>query len=137
MGTPGPSRPGIDATTTGAGPSVDEVDAMLSPATISALLSDRRRRYVLYYLLGCDDAASVEEITEQVAVWETETRAPDIPEDVYERVHTAIHHVHLPKLDDAGAVDHDPDSDLVTLTDGTDRLRVELYLSAEREDRER
>lgn len=135
MGTPDTSRPGTESPIADAGPSVEE--SRLSPATISDLLSHRRRRYALYYLVGCDYAASVDELVEQVAVWETETCAPDVPDEVYERVHTDMYHVHLPKLAEAGAIDYDPDSDLVILADGIDRLRVQLYAAAEREARDR
>lgn len=109
----------------------------LSPTEIHDLLADRRRRFVLYYLVGCEYAASVEEITEQVAVWETETQAAEVPSEYYEDVHISMVHHHLPKLVDMGAVDHDEDSDLVTLADGTKRLKIKLYLAAEREHRDR
>ena len=136
MGTHLPSTTGDDAGPRQL-PRSDAVDGELSPTVVNGLLANKRRRYALYYLLGSDTAASVEEITEQVAVWETETRPTDIPDEFYERVHVSMVHRHLPKLVDAGAVEHDEDSDLVTMADGLELLTVELYLAAEREHRAR
>lgn len=136
MGTPELSRSGAQ-TRPPTVPDVDEVTGKLDPATISALLSAGRRRYVLYYLVGCDDAATVEEITEQVAVWESGTQAAEVDEEFFERVYRSMVHVHLPKLADAGAIEYEHDVGVVTLTDGLDRLRAEVFLAAEREHRDR
>lgn len=118
-------------------PRPDAADAELSPSVVNELLASERRRYVLYYLLGFDTVVSVDEITEQVAVWEKETPPDDVPADFYERVHVSIVHQHLPKLVDEDAVDYDEGTNLVTMADGMDLLTVELYLAAEREHRER
>lgn len=70
------------------------------------LLADRRRRYALYVLSETDDGvATVEKVVEGVLRLErrSEATGPTGPPEV----HTALEHVHLPKLADAGVIEHD------------------------------
>lgn len=133
MGTHDPSKSGTDGRHVDASSVESTADSALSPAAISELLAAGRRRYALYYLVGCDYAASVEEVTEQVAVWETETSASEIEPSVYEAIRTDLVHVHLPKLAAADAIEYDEDSELVTLADGIDRLTETVHRAAARE----
>ncbi|MCU4740275.1 DUF7344 domain-containing protein [Natronoglomus mannanivorans] len=74
------------------------------------LLADQRRRYALYYLYDSPDGvAAVDEIAAHVVSLENESHADD-PQD---HVVTTLQHVHLPKLEDAGVVEHDPRSETV------------------------
>ncbi|WP_134672133.1 DUF7344 domain-containing protein [Halorussus marinus] len=83
------------------------------------LLSDRRRRYVLYTLRRHSSAMALDELAEAVA-----SRDDDAETD---HVRTALYHSHLPRMENAGVVSFDPDSELVRLTDG-DSSPVEEYL---------
>ena len=74
------------------------------------LLSERRRRYVLYYLRDVEDGvASVEEVTEYVLRLENDL---DIS-GVARSIDTALHHVHLPKLADSGVLEYDTRSETI------------------------
>jgi len=78
------------------------------------LLSSTRRRYAIYYLQQTPDGvATLDDLTEKVAAWETDTAADDVPEDFGQRVRTSLHHTHLPRLDDANIVDYDARSESI------------------------
>lgn len=73
------------------------------------LLSNRRRRYVLYYLRKEGETVSLAELAERIADWdESETRST-------EAVVADLYHSHLPRMDDAGVVDFDDAANAVTL----------------------
>ncbi|WP_254524103.1 DUF7344 domain-containing protein [Natrinema caseinilyticum] len=106
-------------------------DATPSLSLVFDLLSDNRRRYALYYLNDQPDGvASVEALTENICTLErtTETEAPDgtlttgpasdlgpagDPRDQQTGIRTELQHVHLPKLEDAGILEHDRRSETV------------------------
>ncbi|MFC4438393.1 MULTISPECIES: DUF7344 domain-containing protein [Natrialbaceae] len=81
------------------------------------LLSNRQRRYVLYYLYEQPDGvATVDELTDHVVALEHRTASSEGEDasDVHrETIRTELQHVHLPKLADAGMVEHDQRSDTV------------------------
>ena len=71
------------------------------------LLANGRRRKVLYYLHDeTDDGVEFEELVDWVVRWEAQADR-EVPEDHRLEVTIALHHNHLPKLDDAGALDYD------------------------------
>ena len=74
------------------------------------LLADQRRRYALYYLYDVSDGvATVDEVAEYVLRLEDGDHS-----DEHERhVLTALQHVHLPKLEDAGILEYDSRSETV------------------------
>jgi DNA-binding transcriptional ArsR family regulator len=94
----------------------------ISPALDATLdlLSDRRRRYVLYSLREQSGATPVEELAEQITSWE-EGDADT------QRILADLYHSQLPRLDEAGAVAFDADEGYVTLTENND-LPLEAYL---------
>ncbi|WP_266077507.1 DUF7344 domain-containing protein [Haladaptatus caseinilyticus] len=81
---------------------------------IFKLLSEKRRRYAIHYLSSTPDGfAALSDLVEQVAAWETETMAADVPDDYRRRVEASLHHTHLPKLDDVNIIDYDARSESV------------------------
>ncbi|APW98360.1 hypothetical protein CHINAEXTREME_11395 [Halobiforma lacisalsi AJ5] len=88
------------------------------------LLSDRRRRYALYYLNDRGDGvATVGELTDHIAALESRedstggesasTGGPETESERKEGIRTELRHVHLPKLAEIGVVEHDQRSDTV------------------------
>jgi len=77
------------------------------------LLSKARRRFVLAYLDATEPPVTVETLATAIADWEAEGDGPPSTE-VYEAVECSLHHVHLPKLSDAGVVAYDRDALVVT-----------------------
>lgn len=99
--------------------------------TVLDVLSDKRRRLVLEYLLRRDDSATVEELIDHVVA---ETRSVDEArsDEFRSRVREKLNHVHLPKMDDAGIVEYDRDRRIVSVTDAT--RTVQPYLKPFRTD---
>ncbi len=79
--------------------------------TAFELLSSALRRDVLAVLRDRRSPIGLDEIAE--AVREEAASASETPSDP-EKTRVALHHVHLPKLDDAGVVSYDPGTKTVT-----------------------
>jgi len=77
------------------------------------LLGHERRRQAIRMLEG-DEASSLarSELARRIAAAETDAAAPD--ERLVRRIELALHHKHLPMLDEYGVVDYDPDTGLAT-----------------------
>ena len=83
-----------------------------SPEEVFTLLSNRRRRNTVDVLSDQETAVTLQKLADSVAVRETET--DDVPDAVTDAVATSLHHVHLPKLDDADVVDYDHETHVAT-----------------------
>lgn len=83
-----------------------DVDALLEA------LSDGERRHILAVL---EDEGSID-VDDLVACVATDGSANTLA-DGSGRTAMRFHHVHLPKLNDVGLIDHDYESDVVALTD--------------------
>ncbi|MFC4541473.1 hypothetical protein ACFO5R_05985 [Halosolutus amylolyticus] len=91
------------------------VEATPSLDLIFDILSNRHRREVLYHLNDRPDGvATVDELTDTVAAREHESgRADRDADEERNLIRTELQHVHLPKLEDAGIVEHDRRSETV------------------------
>ncbi|SIS18843.1 DUF7344 domain-containing protein [Natronorubrum thiooxidans] len=98
----------------------------LSADTILELLANRRRRYLLYALRGRDDPIELSTLAEQVAGWELDVPPDEVAKNEYKSVYVSSVQCHVPKLADAGVVDHDEDNHTVVLSDNFTQL--EPYL---------
>jgi hypothetical protein len=81
--------------------------------TIFEVLSQPRRRYVLYCLHREETMTSdFETLVNRVAELESRTVPTDVAtaETVIAEIAASLHHQHLPKLADSGLVDYDPRS---------------------------
>lgn len=97
-------------------PSVDE---------LFEILSHERRRAVLA-TLSDHQSVAVESLAADVAACESDD-SPAVPsESLVDEVHVTLHHVHLPKLDDAGLVDYDRDEKTVETTSAADAVPVDV-----------
>jgi hypothetical protein len=105
-------------------PTVDErrIDQELA----FRMLSCRRRRHVLHYLRQNDGAATLRTLSRKIAAWENDIAPDDITYQQRVRVYTALRQSHLPKMDDGGIVEFDPDRSTVALTDAATQLDVYL-----------
>lgn len=91
------------------------------------LLSNRRRRYVLYYLHDQPDGvATMDEVTDGVLTLQSTVSNADSgaepgacpdPEpgsdERRQQLRTELQHTHLPKLADAGVIEHDRRSETI------------------------
>ncbi|WP_455363925.1 DUF7344 domain-containing protein [Natronococcus wangiae] len=69
-------------------------------------LSDKRRRYVLYYLRS-EQNAEFDDVTEQVAVWEAKMLPEGLDDQLQKNIRINLHHAQLPKLEEAGIIGYD------------------------------
>lgn len=97
----------------------------LSPSTIFSLLAEERRRYTLQYLGRRVGAVPLGEVAEQIAL-----REDDPSRDRYERVITGLHHIHVPRLCDAGVIRYDPERETLKRLPAADKLTPYLDLAA-------
>lgn len=95
---------------------------------ILSMVAHEQRRVVLRILTHTDeDAVTVSALTEQVA---EQLQNGDLPDDDHrQRVRTALHHIHLPKLDACGMIVHDTETNLVR--DGTGKQSRKLLAALE------
>lgn len=80
------------------------------------LLAKERRRLALDVLSGRTTPVELGELALEVATQEAEPTSP-LPEASTE-VKNHLHHIHLPKLEEAGLVDYDPELRTVEPTEG-------------------
>ena len=79
------------------------------------ILSHSRRRFVLNYLERTDGSAMTDVLAEEIAVRERADSSETSGEPAVSDIELALHHTHLPKLDEAG---------LVTYESSTNRLEA-------------
>lgn len=74
---------------------------------VFGLLRNRRRRDVLWYLLGADEQASLGDLAETIAARECDKSAARVTSQERKRVYIGLYQGHLPKMDDYGAIAYD------------------------------
>ncbi|MFC7157952.1 hypothetical protein ACFQPA_21270 [Halomarina halobia] len=94
------------------------------------ILSNSRRRYILYYLYTRDEPATIEELASQIAAWENDIPVDDLDDTARRRVYVSLYQTHLPKLDDFGIAVYDRDEGTVRLTEKAEE--IVRYLPVER-----
>jgi hypothetical protein len=99
----------------------------LSQDTVFDILSNPRRRYVLYYLRQEGGPVQLTRLAEHVAAWENETEVESLDDQQRKRVYVSLYQTHVPKLADAGVVEYDKDQGSVALAE--DAVAIDDYLS--------
>lgn len=100
----------------------------LAADTILELLANRRRRYLLYALRGREDPIELSTLAEQVAGWEHDVPPESVEKNEYKSVYVSSVQCHVPKLADAGVVDHDTNNHSVILAENFRQLEPYLQL---------
>jgi predicted transcriptional regulator len=90
------------------------------------LLSNHRRRYVLHYLQGNGEEASLGELADTIAAWENGVDPDEVSYDERKRVYTSLQQVHLPRMDDLGVVEFDDRAGVVEPGPAAADLDVDL-----------
>lgn len=102
-----------------------------SSASIDATLSavaDEQRRSILRILEHTDRAMALDELVERVV----ERGRDESIGDHRQRVRTALHHIHIPKLEACGMVVRDPETGRIrNATDGMGRELLTIVESYE------
>lgn len=108
-------------------------DSRLPQGQVFELLNSRRRRLVLYHLKQHGDGTTVTELSKQVAAVENETDVESLAKQQQKRVYISLYQTHVPKLADAGIIEHDEETGEIRLT-GLVR-EVDPYLAPEARER--
>ncbi|WP_324760569.1 DUF7344 domain-containing protein [Haloarcula sp. GH36] len=99
----------------------------LTPDDIFEILSNHRRRMVLYYLRKDGGSVEVRELAEEIAAMENDTSVTELTSQQRKRVYVSLYQTHLPKMDQMNAIEYDKDAGTVQLTDQT--TNIDRYLN--------
>lgn len=103
----------------------------LSLVDVCELLAVQRRQYALRWLIDHGQAVALSDLAEAVAVREHERPLSEIPAETVQTISMSLHHAHLPKLVEAGAVDYEHEQNLVRLSQPTDLIERVLALAVD------
>lgn len=73
------------------------------------LLADRQRRRVLHHLVDSNGPATIDQLIEAVSN-KSSSRGPN---DLRKLITVNLHHIHLPKLQEAGLIEMDTQSETI------------------------
>lgn len=86
------------------------------------VLTSPRRRFLLAHLQEAGSPQELDALADAVAHWELDSETATVPEDTHKAITVSLHHVHLPKMVEAGLLTYDHDSATVDTTSDGDQL---------------
>lgn len=98
----------------------------LSQDLIFDLLSNPRRRFILYYLRIASDSVKLPDLAKEIASWEYDTPIEELEDKEQKRAYVSLYQTHVPKLVEAGLVDYDTDDKTLRSTPKT--YAIDNYL---------
>lgn len=101
------------------------------------ILSNARRRFVLYYLRETGEPVELGELAGELAAWENETTPAELTKQQRKRVYVSLYQTHIQKLADADVVEYDQDTGMVRLADGSGQIGEYLSVGTEEDGRTR
>jgi hypothetical protein len=101
----------------------------LTPDGIFELLSNHRRRMVLYHLRQRGVPVEVTELAEEIAAMENEVSVEELTSQQRKRVYVSLYQTHLPKMAEMNAIDYDKEEGIVQLADQASD--IDDYLTTE------
>jgi hypothetical protein len=110
----------VDSTGELLGGEPEGAETALSRNRLFSLLSNRRRRLVLYYLEERSGVVRLRDLAAQIAAWENDVDLDAVTYKQRKRVYTSLYQSHLPKMHDDGVVEYDQRRGTVTLAPGKD-----------------
>ncbi|MFC4550013.1 MULTISPECIES: DUF7344 domain-containing protein [Halorussus] len=96
--------------------------------TVLDLCQHNHRRIVLAALADRRQSVATNDLTKEIVKRDHPVPPTETSGETVTRIETALHHVHLPRLEDAALVEHDPERQLVKPT--AQFARGEPHLSA-------
>lgn len=90
------------------------------------LCQNQHRRIVLGALTEEQQSLTLNELTEVILKHNHQVPPTEASEDVLMEVRLSLRHVHLPKLDSEGFIDHDPGHQLVEPAERLDQIQLIL-----------
>lgn len=104
----------------------------LSPDLVFDILSNTRRRMVLYYLRQYGGSATVQELAKEIAALENDVEVDELTRQQQKRVYVSLYQTHLPKLEETGIVESDDETGEVYLTERAGE--IDSYLTSTTDD---
>jgi hypothetical protein len=92
---------------------------------VFTVLSDEYRRIVLTYLLQENKLVAVDELVNHL-LEEPQSGDKFRQDEVRESVAIALHHIHLPMMDDVGMIEYDPEQNEVKITEIAQEIESSL-----------
>lgn len=103
----------------------------LVPDEIFEILSNHRRRMVLYYLREHGNTATVKELAQEIAAMENEVAVEDVTSEQRKRVYVSLYQTHLPMMADLNVIKYDKEAGNVSLAEHT--KNIDKHLSSDTE----
>ena len=94
--------------------------------TVLEMCQDQHRRIVLAVLATEKRSLTVNDLVTTIVRHNHHASSSEIPEDELLRIRLALHHVHIPKLEDLSLVDYDQERQLVDPTPQFESLQPQL-----------
>ncbi len=95
------------------------------------VLSNERRRCALYYLQQHDEAVELADVVDYVSSWQYGKPASEVTSKERMRVYSALHQVHLPKLETVGLIKYDTEDGEIRIQDEIEYARLYLEYDPE------
>lgn len=92
------------------------------------LLSNQRRRFVLFYLQNHDSTATMRELAAKIAAWENDIEETHVTYKQRKRVYTSLYQSHLQKMGEYGVIEYERNSGNVKLTPEGESLDAYLEI---------
>ncbi len=77
------------------------------------VLSHHRRRFIIVFLADHTGPIPLTDLATEVAIRQHEAPIEEISNEKLQSIALSLHHAHLPKLADVGAVEYDKDHNLI------------------------
>jgi hypothetical protein len=103
-----------------------ERSSVLTPKTICNILRNPQRRIMLSILLDCEKPVALADLARSVTAHEMDTPIPELSGEQSKKTYALLRHKHIPKLVDAGIIDHHSDRNTVELTERGTQLESVL-----------
>lgn len=104
------------------------MDGALELDTVLDVCEHKHRRIVLAALTDQHQSLSIDDLTNAIVKHNHHTPPTEAADETVTQIQTALHNVHLPKLDRAGLIQYDSEQQVVKPTAQLDR--AESHLSA-------
>ncbi|MEA5386312.1 hypothetical protein VB779_03815 [Haloarculaceae archaeon H-GB11] len=89
-------------------------------------LGNRRRRFLLHYLKYSEREAHLAELVDRISAWENDKPVGETTAAERKRVRSALQQFHLPKMDEDGLIEYEPDRKTVSLAAPVEELDIYL-----------
>lgn len=104
-----------------------DTSGRMSTDVVFEILSNTRRRMVLYYLRQKGGSVTVQELAEQIAALENDIPVDELQNQQRKRVYVSLYQTHIPKLEETGIIDYDDMKGEVRLTNRASE--IDSYLT--------